>query len=684
MKVPLRMPNPVALWRKCGFITRQCIVVGICSTMVMTTLSVLVLWYARRSMTDNLCRLVMSSVRNHAAKLESDLRLASHFTQDLAIALEYGDYTDAELWSLLERQLKVQRDHAPAVHGGSIAFLPTGPGEEEMRRMFYVHFEDGREEKRLLGGSDDRYWSTKWFAAARDTAAPTWSEPYFDLDGSKMLMVTCRVPFYRKGPDGGRQFAGVVSIDLEVHEFREMIQAHEIVAEGYSALISRSGSVITHPDPRLSGRHSIFDAVKIRPEVADVVREIQNGKDAILRADRTTILNEEVLYFLTPIPESKWMLLAAFPTRLIYERLDFLLWMLVAGSLGGLILLVSLTSLMLRNTGTPLRQLEQVALRIGEGDFSTPLPYYPAADEIGRLNHSIALMQQELQNRLERLARSMAVQEGLEHELQIARKIQQTLLPVFLPPLPECREFTLAAQLIPARMVSGDLYDIFMLDEHRIALVIGDVSGKGVPAALLMAVVQTFQHCAACKCEGTGKMVTCLNSMLGKNNPNVMFITYFIGIVDLRTGVMRYTNAGHNPPVLIRADGVLEELSTVNGLPVGMSADEVYLCNSIALQPGDGIFAYTDGVNEAENPADDQFGAERLHRTLGNCAAESPAAILAEVNREVAAFADGREFSDDVTMWCFKLKAVRGKDDVPRRVHLKKRAKPRPGPSPAP
>ncbi len=154
-------------------------------------------------------------------------------------------------------------------------------------------------------------------------------------------------------------------------------------------------------------------------------------------------------------------------------------------------------------------------------------------------------------------------------------------------------------------------------------------------------------------------MVTCLNGLLSKNNPDLMFITYFIGIVDLRTGVMNYTNAGHNPPMLIRKDGRVEALSTVHGLPIGMLSDERYGGDSVTLEPGDGIFAFTDGVNETENPADDQFGNERLMRVLLNHAAAEPGRILEALNREIIAFADGRELADDVTMWCFKLKAMR-------------------------
>ena len=657
MKISFGRMNPVAFWRKRGFITRQCIVVGICGTLFMAGLSALAMSYAYRSMATNLRNQVMASVRGNAEKLEMRLSSARRFVEELAVALEYGDDTEPGMAELLARQLEVQRTYRPEAYGGFLVFASSAEGGGG--RICRVRFSGGRAEIRLSENGGERNVERERFSAIRDAGKTVWSEPFFDSRGGKPLLVTCGAPFYRKGSDGVRRFAGVVAIDLELSQLREIVQSHQAVSEGYSALISLHGPVITHLDPELSGRRSIFEAAKASPEVAGIVRQLQKGEDGVLRVERTGILNEEVLYFFTPVPGFHWMLLSAFPTRLIYERLNAMRWMLAAGSLGGTVLLVLLTSLVLRNSGRPLGQLEQAARRIGGGDFCAPLPDYPAEDEIGRLNHSIASMQRELRTRLDQLARSIAIREKFESELKIARKIQQTLLPVFLPPLPECREFVLAARLTPARTVSGDLYDMFMLDEHRIALIIGDVSGKGIPAALLMSVTQTFQHCAACKCDNSGKMVACLNSLLSKNNPDMMFITYFVGIVDLCTGVMNYTNAGHNPPVLIRADGDVQELSTVHGLPIGMRPGEPYGGDSVELRPGDGIFAYTDGVTEAENPAADQFGVERMRRVLRNFAGAAPSEILAELNREVTLFADGLDFADDVTMWCFKLKATR-------------------------
>jgi len=683
MEISFGRMNPVAFWRKRGFITRQCIVVGICGTLFMAGLSALAMSYAHRNMTTNLRNQVMASVRGNAEKLEMRLNSARRFVEELAVALEYGDDTEPGMAELLARQLEVQRTYRPEAYGGSIVFSPPTGSPEGEGRIYRVRFSGGRAEIRLSENGGGRDAEHERFSAVREAGKAVWSEPYFDSRGDKSLLVTCGAPFYRKGPDGVRRFGGVVAIDLELSQLREIVQSHRAVSEGYSALISLRGPVITHPDPELSGRRSIFEAAKARPEVADIVRQLQKGEEGVLRVERTGILNEEVLYFFSPVPGFRWMLLSAFPTRLIYERLNAMRWMLAVASLGGTVLLVLLTSLVLRNSGKPLGQLERAARRIGGGDFCAPLPDYPAEDEIGRLNHSIASMQQELRTRLDQLARSIAIREKFESELKIARKIQQTLLPVFLPPLPECREFVLAARLTPARTVSGDLYDMFMLDERRIALIIGDVSGKGVPAALLMSVTQTFQHCAACKCDNSGKMVACLNSLLSKNNPDMMFITYFIGIVDLCTGVMNYTNAGHNPPVLIRADGDVEELSIVHGLPIGMRPGEPYGGDSIALRPGDGIFAYTDGVTEAENPADDQFGVERMRRALRNCAGAAPAEILAELDRQVTLFADGLEFVDDVTMWCFKLKELKAKTEAPARVRLKRRQTPKTGSGPA-
>lgn len=646
-------------WKQYGFITRQCIVVGICSCLVLSGMSALVLWYTYQRITVNLCQLVMSSVRTNAAKLETNLRSASHFAEDLAIVMEYGSYTNAELWSLLERQLAVQRTHEQAICGGSIAYLPTGTGAGEMHRMYYLRFCQDKVEKILSGGPDDPYWKSKWFTAARDAGHFIWSEPYFSERGNHSLLMTCSVPFYRTGEDGKRRFAGVVAVDIALQRFRETVQAHRVITQGYSALISLNGSILTHPDSQLSGRRSVFEIAKLYPVVTGIAQEILKGREGTMRVKGTSILNEEVLYFYTPVPETRWMLLSVFPTRLIYERLHALLWMLVVGTVAGAVLMVLLTSLALRNTGKPLQQLTLAASRIGKGDFTAPLPPYPAHDEIGRLNRSLASMQQELQSRLEQLARNISMREKIESELRIAQKIQQTLLPVFLPPLPECREFTLAARLTPARMVSGDLYDIFMIDDHRICMIIGDVSGKGVPAALLMSVIQTFQHCALCKCDDTGKMVSCLNSTVAKNNPNIMFITYFVGIVDLRTGEMQYTNAGHNPPILSRADGSLSELTIVHGVPIGMLHDEQYGFDTVLLNPGDKVFVYTDGITEAENPEEEEFGSERLMQLIRNCGDTCLLSNLLDgVMQEVTAFAAGRELADDMTMWCFQLKKL--------------------------
>lgn len=355
--------------------------------------------------------------------------------------------------------------------------------------------------------------------------------------------------------------------------------------------------------------------------------------------------------------------MAAFPTRLIYEKLHHLLWILLGCTVGGTVILVLATSLVLRRSGTPLKQLAAVAGRIGKGDFATPLPEYTANDEIGYLNTSLRNMQQELLSRLDELARSIAAREKMEGELLAALKIQQSLLPVFKPPLPECEAFAVAARLIPARVVSGDLYDLFMIDAHRLCLIIGDVSGKGIPAALLMAVTQTFQHCAVCKYPTTGEVVTCLGSLLGKNNPNVMYVTYFIGIIDLRTGEMQYTNAGHNPLWLQRADGSLTELTSVHGLPVGMMEHEEYGHDLVTLGAGDRLVAYTDGVTEAKNPHGEEFGVFRLRAALENVPPDgSPEGLLEVLFRELMHFAAGQEFGDDVTLWCFRFKALAAQD----------------------
>ncbi len=236
----------------------------------------------------------------------------------------------------------------------------------------------------------------------------------------------------------------------------------------------------------------------------------------------------------------------------------------------------------------------------------------------------------------------------LDHELDAARTIQQAMLPSVFP---ERKDFDLYATMTPAKGVAGDFYDFFLLGPSRIGLVIADVSGKGIPAALLMALTRTLLRATA---QGGADPDVCLaqvNRALCGDKEYSRFVTLFYGQADLESGELRYCNAGHNPPFVIRAETV-EEVLPVGGLVLGVKADADYARGSVTLGQGETLFLYTDGVTEAMNSANAQYGEERLLRALREPAG-SARELVERVERDVAVFTGGRPPSDDVTCLAF-------------------------------
>lgn len=250
---------------------------------------------------------------------------------------------------------------------------------------------------------------------------------------------------------------------------------------------------------------------------------------------------------------------------------------------------------------------------------------------------------QALQTALETRDRLVAVKQ----ELEMARDVQMSLQPKAIP---ESETHDIKAVILPAREVGGDLYDFFYIDESRIGLVIADVSGKGVPAALFTTVTRALLRAASSKDFSTpGECLTMVNDLLCESNPSCIFITLFFGVLDLRTGDLSYSNAGHNPPRLLRADSRLEVVPKTGNLVLGIQPDHTYNNSQIQLMPGDTLFLYTDGITEAENLQDEEFTESRLDAKLAELAGASSERVATEIVDEVQDFVHEAPQSDDIT-----------------------------------
>ena len=243
---------------------------------------------------------------------------------------------------------------------------------------------------------------------------------------------------------------------------------------------------------------------------------------------------------------------------------------------------------------------------------------------------------------------------ALQQELDIANVIQTSILPRTFPAFPDRKEFDIFAKMIPAKEVGGDLYDFFMIDKYRLGVVIGDVSGKGIAAALLMAVCKTLLKATANKGMPADTILSEVNNILVDESPSNMFVTVFYGVLDTRSGAFEYSNGGHNSPYLIPLDGKIKQLADVGGMLLGAMKDVQYESHIIMLKPGECLFFYTDGVTEAFNRDNEEFQEQQLTQILNNTNNSNVNDLVQHVFENVQAFTNGAEQSDDIT--CLALK----------------------------
>jgi serine phosphatase RsbU (regulator of sigma subunit) len=244
---------------------------------------------------------------------------------------------------------------------------------------------------------------------------------------------------------------------------------------------------------------------------------------------------------------------------------------------------------------------------------------------------------------------------AIRQELDTARTIQHSLVPSQFPPFPGRTEFDLHASMTSAKAVGGDFFDFFLIGENRLGIVLGDVSGKGVPSALFMAVTRTQIKSVALQGVPPEQCMQAVNKALVRDKASSMFATCFYGILDLESGAFDYCNAGHNPPYLLAASGAVSPLPLAGGPPLGLFDLLPYASGRLELSPGDAIFLYTDGVPEATDLTDADFTDERLIAELEANAKLSCPALLEEIHRQVTAFTNGAPQSDDITMLAVRL-----------------------------
>jgi sigma-B regulation protein RsbU (phosphoserine phosphatase) len=323
---------------------------------------------------------------------------------------------------------------------------------------------------------------------------------------------------------------------------------------------------------------------------------------------------------------------------------------------GTIVFIVGLTSLFVFCTWAiyqmvrPLRQFTESAISIAEGNLDAPLPAIHSEDELLQLRNSFVYMQRTLKQHINELQTTTASKERLQSELKIAHDIQMGMIPTTFP---QRQDLDLFASMTPAKEVGGDLYD-FIIEGNQLFFIIGDVAGKGVPASLYMAVTRTLFRNLAGNYQSAANIVREMNHAIASTNDSYIFVTVFVGVLDMTTHYLTFCNAAHNAPVFITAEGECSLLEVETNLPIGVEDRYNYDEQRMDFPPGSALLLYTDGLTEAMYFSNDGsrklFGEDRvLHDVQKNSKASAPE-VIDFLKQHVSVFADGTEQSDDLTM----------------------------------
>jgi sigma-B regulation protein RsbU (phosphoserine phosphatase) len=387
---------------------------------------------------------------------------------------------------------------------------------------------------------------------------------------------------------------------------------------------------------RDQGLRRLAEAVARGGEAFERTGDLRDGKAAFV--------------VLRPLEASGWSLAVVFPESEMMADVGTLERRLLATGLGGALLLALVIVGVSRQVTRPLSHLAGAAQEVAAGRLDAPLPEIRSHDEVGRLTASFAEMQTALGQYIEAVKEKAAAEERLESELRVARQIQMSLLPRPADLLAKrlgCEVFGL---LEPARAVGGDLFDVALRRPGEVAFTIGDVSDKGIPAALFMAMTDVHFEAAARELREPQAVLARINDALVAENAANMFVTLICGVLDTRSGRLILANGGHTRPILLPAAGAPVFLEGDCGTVVGVEAGMAFEGREIGLAVGDAILLYTDGVTEAHDPEGRLFGEERLLEHLASAGRADLRALAEGVRDAVRVFAGGAPQFDDIAM----------------------------------
>ena len=514
-----------------------------------------------------------------------------------------------------------------------------------------------------------------WYIGAAESGEAYFTPVTKDAHTPR-LGIMCGVPVY-----SGGKLVAVAGAGMYLDDMEDLVQSVELGESGNACILNGSGQVLfsTYKDGILA---AVADAPDLRlseeTDIAEMAKRAVNGEEGVI----TLTLGDIPCYAAySPMATVGWSMIVFLekeaieaPTNQLIENIDIIteksfqetssyiryaFFLLIGLFAAAVAIAIAASAALSRQIVKPIQKLtEEVGEMHGDNlDFQWDLN---TGDETQLLAESFQSLTTRMKEYIKENEEITAEKERISTEMSLANKIQASMLPSTFPPFPDRTEFDIYALMDPAREVGGDFYDFFFVDEDQLCMVVADVSGKGVPAALFMMISKTIIQSFAKLGVIPAGVLTMTNNTICASNEEEMFVTVWIGILDLSTGKLTAANAGHEYPIIKKPGGEFEILKDKHGFVVGGMEECVYTQYELQLEPGSKIFLYTDGVPEAMGgeKGDEMFGLDRLLETLNANKDKSPEEISTKVRSAIEDFVHDAEQFDDITMLCVEYKGA--------------------------
>ena len=597
-----------------------------------------------------------------------------------------------KMYDIMERVVELN----PHVRSCGLSFVADYyPQKGHWFCPYAVRGEDGTIERRTIGDDQHDYLKAEWFVDALKADSSYWSKPFFESNDTIVPLVSYMIPIHNKqgktvailGADlsltwfsgklmRGRGLVSKDTINIKADKNKGTGQDDEDGDDGistvrdlqafacYTFVINHDGTFIAHPDSAYAIKKNYFVMAKeANDTIGDSIgRQMVMGQSGIYRNEEGKetyfkffdVDDANVYLAYMPIDRTDWSVGLVVP-RIMIDVVAIAFGVIFVILIGLALLVVRFVGKFVAKRATrPLSQLAESANEVAKGNFNAPLPQLKHYDEIHLLRDSFEEMQHALGHYMDELKETTASKAAIENELKVAHDIQMSMLPKTFPPYPERDDIDIYGSLTPAKDVGGDLFDFFIRNE-KLFFCIGDVSGKGVPASLVMAVTRSLFRNISAHVAEPDEIVKTLNNAMAEGNDTNMFVTAFVGVLDLATGRLEYCNAGHNYAMLI--GNLVSTLPCDPNLPIGVMPDMAFTKQQLAIEPETTIFLYTDGLNEAEDPNHALFGMQRIIHIAETMVKEDkndPTTIINQMIEGVHRFVDDAEQSDDMTILAIK------------------------------